>query len=158
MDGAGESAKKNAGPIFDAGSLVVPDSSSTSDTIIVPGFPPGPVRPAARSPIDVPCAKARYPQRSERRGFTYTVLSTDAGEVIGRVYICPPRGESQGGAGAGEQHAAVSSWMRASPDLTSSRRSRPRAAQAGVGCPVTPLPSKTAPPGTAPVAKAPSAR
>jgi hypothetical protein len=50
---------------------------------------------------------------AERRGFTYTVLSTDAGEVIGCVYIYPPRGESQGGASAGEQHAAVSSWVRA---------------------------------------------
>jgi hypothetical protein len=50
---------------------------------------------------------------AERRGFTYTVLSTDTSEVIGCVYIYPPRGESQGGAGAGEQHAAVSSWVRA---------------------------------------------
>jgi hypothetical protein len=49
---------------------------------------------------------------AERRGFTYTVLSTDAGEVIGCVYIYPPRGESQDGASAGEQHAAVSSWVR----------------------------------------------
>ena len=50
---------------------------------------------------------------AERRGFTYTVLSTGTGEVIGCVYIYPPRGESQGGASAGEQHAAVSSWVRA---------------------------------------------
>ena len=35
---------------------------------------------------------------AERRGFTYTVLSTGTGEVIGCVYIYPPRGESQGGA------------------------------------------------------------
>jgi hypothetical protein len=48
-----------------------------------------------------------------RRGFTYTVLSTGTGEVIGCVYIYPPRGESPGGASAGEQHAAVSSWVRA---------------------------------------------
>ena len=30
-----------------------------------------------------------------RRGFTYTVLGTGTGEVIGCVYIYPPRGESQ---------------------------------------------------------------
>src|SRR5215475_6367887 len=51
---------------------------------------------------------------AERRGFTYTVLSTGTGEVIGCVYIYPPRDESQGGgASAGEQVAAVSSWVRA---------------------------------------------
>ena len=33
---------------------------------------------------------------AERRGFTYTVLSTSTGEVIGCVYIYPPRGESPG--------------------------------------------------------------
>ena len=48
-----------------------------------------------------------------RRGFTYTVLSTGTGEVIGCVYIYPPRGESQGGARPGEHDAAVSSWVRA---------------------------------------------
>ena len=51
---------------------------------------------------------------AERRGFTYTVLSTGTGEVIGCVYIYPPRGDSEGSASAGgEQHAAVSSWVRA---------------------------------------------
>jgi hypothetical protein len=50
---------------------------------------------------------------AERRGFTYTVLSTDTGEVIGCVYIYPARGASQGGADAAEPHAAVSSWVRA---------------------------------------------
>ena len=49
---------------------------------------------------------------AERRGFTYTVLSTSTGEVIGCVSIYPPRGEDPGG-GAGEQHAAVRSWVRA---------------------------------------------
>ena len=48
-----------------------------------------------------------------RRGFTYTVLSTSTGDVIGCVYIYPPRGQSPGGASAGQQHAAVSSWVRA---------------------------------------------
>jgi hypothetical protein len=60
------------------------------------------------------CDLERHAQDfAERRGFTYTVLSTGTGEVIGCVYIYPPRGESQGGASAGEQHAAVSSWVRA---------------------------------------------
>jgi hypothetical protein len=49
----------------------------------------------------------------ERRGFTYTVLSTSTGEVIGCVYIYPPRGESPGGTSAGDQRAAVRSWVRA---------------------------------------------
>ena len=48
-----------------------------------------------------------------RRGFTYTVLSTSTGEVIGCVYIYPPRGQSPGGSSAGEHDAAVSSWVRA---------------------------------------------
>ena len=50
---------------------------------------------------------------AERRGFTYTVLSTSTGEVIGCVYIYPPRGESPGRPSADDQHAAVSSWVRA---------------------------------------------
>ena len=48
-----------------------------------------------------------------RRGFTYTVLGAGTGDVIGCVYIYPPRGESEGGTSAGEQRAAVSSWVRA---------------------------------------------
>ncbi len=48
-----------------------------------------------------------------RRGFTYTVLSTRTGDVIGCVYIYPPRGENQGGDSAGDHDAAVSSWVRA---------------------------------------------
>ena len=43
-----------------------------------------------------------------RRGFTYTVLSTATGEVIGCVYIYPPPGENQGRRGA-----VVRSWVRA---------------------------------------------
>jgi hypothetical protein len=50
---------------------------------------------------------------ADRRGFAYTVLSTGTGEVIGCVYIYPPRGGSQGAPGAGEHDAAVSSWVRA---------------------------------------------
>ncbi|HZE31130.1 MAG TPA: N-acetyltransferase [Actinoallomurus sp.] len=42
-----------------------------------------------------------------RRGFTYTVLSADTSEVIGCVYIYPPRDASS----AHDVH--VSSWVRA---------------------------------------------
>jgi hypothetical protein len=45
---------------------------------------------------------------AERRGFTYTVLDSGTGEVIGCVYIYPPRGGS-----AGERRARVQSWVRA---------------------------------------------
>jgi hypothetical protein len=50
---------------------------------------------------------------AERHGFTYTVLSTGTGEVIGCVYIYPPGAEGPGGGTEGEWHAAVSSWVRA---------------------------------------------
>src|SRR6266480_1110174 len=40
---------------------------------------------------------------AERRGFTYTVLSTGTGEVIGCVYIYPPRGDGPGGTEAGRR-------------------------------------------------------
>jgi hypothetical protein len=46
---------------------------------------------------------------AERRGFTYTVLST--GDVIGCVYIYPPRSDSPSGT-PGERHAVVCSWVR----------------------------------------------
>ena len=46
-----------------------------------------------------------------RRGFTYTVLSADAGDVIGCVYIYPPRGQEPGGTGG--RPATVRSWVRA---------------------------------------------
>jgi hypothetical protein len=48
-----------------------------------------------------------------RRGFTYTVLSTSTGDVIGCVYIYPLRGQSPGGVSEGERRAAVRSWVRA---------------------------------------------
>jgi hypothetical protein len=58
---------------------------------------------------------------AERRGFTYTVLSTGNGDVIGCVYIYPPRADGLGGTEAG-RHAVVRSWVRADragldPDL-----------------------------------------
>jgi hypothetical protein len=48
-----------------------------------------------------------------RCGFTYTVLSTEAGDVIGCVYIYPPRGEGEGGSAESSRHASVRSWVRA---------------------------------------------
>jgi hypothetical protein len=50
---------------------------------------------------------------TERRGFTYTVLGASPGEVIGCVYIYPPRGEDAGRLSAGDWPATVRSWVRA---------------------------------------------
>jgi hypothetical protein len=50
---------------------------------------------------------------AERRGFTYTVLSTGTGDVIGCVYISPARGHEPRGAAEGRGHASVQSWVRA---------------------------------------------
>jgi len=50
---------------------------------------------------------------AERRGFTYTVISIGAGDVIGCVYIYPPRGENPGSGRTGERPARVESWVRA---------------------------------------------
>jgi hypothetical protein len=48
-----------------------------------------------------------------RRGFTYTVLSTGTGDVIGCVYIYPARGREPGGGAEGRRRASVESWVRA---------------------------------------------
>src|SRR5580704_15570223 len=42
---------------------------------------------------------------AERRGVTYTVLSTDTGDVIGCVYIYPDRGREPSGSADGRRHA-----------------------------------------------------
>lgn len=47
---------------------------------------------------------------AQRRGFTYSVLSTQAGEVVGCLYIYPKSG---GGSSEGRRHAVVRSWVRA---------------------------------------------
>src|SRR5690348_3209760 len=44
---------------------------------------------------------------ADRTGFTYTVLSTATGDVIGCVYIYPPREHDA------EHDAKVTSWVRA---------------------------------------------
>jgi hypothetical protein len=49
---------------------------------------------------------------AQRRGFTYTVLSTGAADVIGCVYIYPLRGADPGGSTGGRQ-ARARSWVRA---------------------------------------------
>ncbi len=49
---------------------------------------------------------------ADRRGFTYTVLSPGDGDVIGCVYIYPPRRKDQDEAGHADHDAAVSSWVR----------------------------------------------
>jgi hypothetical protein len=49
---------------------------------------------------------------AERRGFTYTVLSTGSGDVIGCVYIYPPRGQRPRD-GERRLPASVASWVRA---------------------------------------------
>jgi len=46
-----------------------------------------------------------------RHGFTYTVLSTDTGDVIGCVYIYPLGGQEPGTLGG--RSATVRSWVRA---------------------------------------------
>jgi hypothetical protein len=48
-----------------------------------------------------------------RRGFPSAVPSTSTGEVTGCGPICPPRSAGPGGASAGDQHAAVGSWVGA---------------------------------------------
>ncbi|HUB37278.1 MAG TPA: N-acetyltransferase [Streptosporangiaceae bacterium] len=50
---------------------------------------------------------------ADRRGFTYTVLGTESGEVIGCVYIYPPEGQHRDGGTEGQPAAAVMSWVRA---------------------------------------------
>jgi hypothetical protein len=50
---------------------------------------------------------------AERRGFTYTVLSADTGDVIGCVYIYPARADEPGENVTAGRHAQVRSWVRA---------------------------------------------
>jgi hypothetical protein len=50
---------------------------------------------------------------ADRRGFTYTVLSTADGDVIGCVYIYPPPGHGQQDISTGGPQARVRSWVRA---------------------------------------------
>lgn len=88
-------------------------TSSISHIRATPGFA-GTVWPHEMSPAENLCDLERHADDfAARRGFTYTVLSIPAGEVIGCVYIYPPAGPSPGQPSAGEPHAAVKSWVRA---------------------------------------------
>ena len=49
---------------------------------------------------------------ADRRGFTYTVLGTGTGDVIGCVYIYPAGGREPSG-GEGRRASVVQSWVRA---------------------------------------------
>ena len=50
---------------------------------------------------------------ARRSGFTYTVLSPGAGDVIGCVYIYPLRDAGSGERAVRDGQAEVSSWVRA---------------------------------------------
>ncbi len=78
-----------------------------------PGFPDG-SWPREMSLSDNLRDLERHAQDfAERRGFTYTVLSTGTGDVIGCVYIYPDRGREPTGSAEGALHASVQSWVRA---------------------------------------------
>jgi hypothetical protein len=87
-------------------------TSSIDHIRATPGFPDG------RWPYEMPLSdNLRDLERhardfAERRGFTYTVLSTGTGDVIGCVYIYPVRGR-ESGPGAAGRPASVQSWVRA---------------------------------------------
>jgi hypothetical protein len=83
-------------------------TSSIDHIRATPGFPDG------NWPREMPLSdNLRDLERhardfAERRGFTYTVLSTETGDVIGCVYIYPASGGAEG-----RRHASIQSWVRA---------------------------------------------
>jgi hypothetical protein len=78
-----------------------------------PGFPDG-SWPREMSLSDNLRDLERHAQDfAERRGFTYTVLSTGTGDVIGCVYIYPASGHERSGGAEGGRHASIQSWVRA---------------------------------------------
>jgi hypothetical protein len=88
-------------------------TSSISHIRATPGFT-GTVWPHEMSAAENLCDLERHADDyAARRGFTYTVLSIPAGEVIGCVYIYPPSGPSPGQPSGGEPDAEVRSWVRA---------------------------------------------
>jgi hypothetical protein len=88
-------------------------TASTGHIRATPGFPWG-SWPHQMSLADNLRDLERHAQDfTARRGFTYTVLSAATGEVIGCVYIYPPRGEGPDHPEPGGRQAAVRSWVRA---------------------------------------------
>ncbi|SDL89135.1 hypothetical protein SAMN05421874_1322 [Nonomuraea maritima] len=71
-----------------------------------PGFPYGNWPPAGGMTLEANLADLQRHAKdfARRRGFTYTVLDPDGGEVIGCVYIYPSRTGT---------HTNVHSWVRA---------------------------------------------
>jgi len=88
-------------------------TSSMEHIAATPGFPDG-SWPHEMSADDNRRDLERHARDfAERRGFTYTVLSHDAGDVIGCVYIYPQRSQGSDRRLLRQGHADVSSWVRA---------------------------------------------
>jgi hypothetical protein len=87
-------------------------TSSIDHILATPGFA-GTGWPHEMSAADNLRDLERHAQDfAERRGFTYTVLGIGSDDIIGCVYIYPPRGQTPGGS-AGERRVRVMSWVRA---------------------------------------------
>ena len=71
-----------------------------------PGFPDGKWPDDRSSEDNLRDLRRHAEDFKRRRGFTYTVLDPDSGDVIGCVYIYPDA--------AGPRRATVQSWVRAS--------------------------------------------
>jgi hypothetical protein len=88
-------------------------TSSIDHIRATPGFPDG-SWPREMSLSDNLRDLERHAQDfAERRGFTYTVLSTGTGDVIGCVYIYPASRHEPSGGAEGRPRASVQSWVRA---------------------------------------------
>jgi hypothetical protein len=87
-------------------------TSSIEHIRATPGFGEG-SWPREMSLDDNLCDLQRHARDfAARRGFTYTVLSTGTGEVIGCVYIYPPASQGPGDGGR-RPRASIQSWVRA---------------------------------------------
>src|SRR5207302_2233098 len=92
---AGEMRLEPLGPQHNAADYAA-WTASTGHIQATPGFPWGDW-PHEMSLVENLRDLERHAQDfAGRRGFTYTVLSTATGEVIGCVYVYPPPGENQG--------------------------------------------------------------
>ncbi|MGX2992863.1 GNAT family N-acetyltransferase [Streptomyces sp. JNUCC 64] len=82
-------------------------TSSIEHIRATPGFqdlrwPPADGMPLEENLVDL---QRHADDFTQRRGFTYTVIETVSGEVIGCVYVCPSRED--------DHDADVRSWVRA---------------------------------------------